>query len=197
MSADTVLHRIVRPAVRAVAPTGITPNAITTARLITGLAAAAAFAGPGSWPAIGGAIFLLSMLLDRADGELARSTGQSSPAGHRYDLVSDCTSNILAFVGLGIGQAGEAGVLAPLLGLVAGAGIGALFLQLHVLEIGNLRAWRPAPGITVDPDDLMVFVPVLLWLGATLPMLTAAAILTPIGALWLAYSGARRTGRAL
>ena len=74
MSHDTIIHRIVRPAVRRVALTGVTPNQITTLRLLGGIAAALAFAGPAPWPAIGGGIFLFSMLLDRADGELARQT---------------------------------------------------------------------------------------------------------------------------
>ena len=194
MSTNTVIHRIVRPAVRAVAPSGVTPNQVTTVRLITGIAAAAAFAGPGSWPAIGAAIFLLSMLLDRADGELARQTGQSSPAGHRYDLISDCFSNIIAFIGIGIGQMAVIGAAGPLLGTVAGAAIGAIFWQLHILRIGTLRGYDLAPGITIDPDDLLALVPVLIWVGAAVPMLWAAAIITPGAALYLAIAGARQQG---
>ncbi|WP_043835999.1 CDP-alcohol phosphatidyltransferase family protein [Muricoccus aerilatus] len=192
MSTNTVIHRIVRPAVRAVAPSGVTPNQVTTVRVITGIAAAVAFAGPGSWPAIGGAIFLLSMLLDRADGELARQTGQSSAAGHRYDLISDCTSNMIAFIGLGLGSGAPAGLLWPLLGLVAGVGIGTLFWQLNVIRIASVRTFVLSPGINIDPDDLLVFVPVLVWLGATAPMLVAAAIITPLAALWIGISGARQ-----
>src|SRR3954466_763287 len=75
MSQNTLIHRLVRPAVRAVAAhTSLTPNHVTTLRLATGLAASMMFAqGIYGWVAIiGGCIFLLSMLLDRADGELAR-----------------------------------------------------------------------------------------------------------------------------
>ena len=193
MSSNTVIHRIVRPAVRAVAPSGITPNSITTLRLVTGIAAAAAFAwDAGPWQAVGGAIFLLSMLLDRADGELARQTGQSSAAGHRYDLISDCTSNMIAFIGLGLGSGAPAGLLWPLLGLVAGVGIGTLFWQLNVIRIASVRTFVLSPGINIDPDDLLVLVPVLVWLGATAPMLVAAAIITPLAALWIGITGARQ-----
>ncbi|EHM03391.1 CDP-alcohol phosphatidyltransferase [Acetobacteraceae bacterium AT-5844] len=193
MSADTIIHRVVRPAVRLVAPSGITPNTITTLRLATGIAAAVAFAvGDAGWLAIGAAIFLLSMLLDRADGELARQTGQSSVAGHRYDLASDCFSNIIAFIGLGIGQMAALGLLGPALGVAAGLAVGALFWQLHILRIGELRGYRLAPGILVDPDDLLIFVPILIWTGATVPMLFAAAIITPAAALWLAIAGSRQ-----
>jgi hypothetical protein len=193
MSASTVIHRIVRPAVRAIAPSGITPNQITTLRLATGIAAAVTFAlDAGPWQATGAAIFLLSMLLDRADGELARQTGQSSPAGHRYDLLSDCFSNIIAFLGIGIGQMVHLGLLGPILGAVAGGAVGILFWQLHILQIGNLRGYEMARGILIDPDDLLVFVPLLIWVGAAVPMLWAAAVITPLAALWLALSGTRR-----
>jgi phosphatidylglycerophosphate synthase len=192
VSSNTLIHRIVRPTVRAVAPTGVTPNQITTLRLVTGTAAAAAFAVGGTlWPAIGGAIFVLSMLLDRADGELARQTGQSSPGGHRYDLISDCASNIMAFIGIGIGAMPQLGLLGPLLGALAGTGIGALFWQLNALRLVELRpysAWNDR--FNADPDDAMIFVPILLWLGAAIPTLVAAAVITPLAALWIGFGGA-------
>jgi len=194
LSANTVIHLIVRPAVRRIAPSGVTPNQITSLRLVTGLAAALAFAAAPPWPAIGGVIFLFSMLLDRADGELARQTGQSSPDGHVYDLLSDCTANAIAFLGIGVGQVAVLGAWGPVLGALAGLGIGALFWQLHVLKLGEVRGWNLAPGILVDPDDLMVFVPILLWIGATVPMLFAAAIITPALAILLGLTGRRKLG---
>ncbi|MCB4823983.1 CDP-alcohol phosphatidyltransferase family protein [Roseicella aerolata] len=192
MSTNTVIHRIVRPAVRAVAPTGVTPNHITTLRLATGMAAAAAFAVGGPlWPAIGGAIFVLSMLLDRADGELARQTGQSSPGGYWYDIISDCASNVMAMIGIGIGLQEVLGLWGPLLGLVAGVGIGTLFWQLFGLRLAQPRGWEPSPGIIIDPDDALILVPILVWIGAAVPMIAAAAVVTPLAALWLGLRGSR------
>ncbi|MFT8243588.1 CDP-alcohol phosphatidyltransferase family protein [Roseomonas sp. BN140053] len=196
MSHDTLIHRIVRPVVRAVAPTGITPNQVTTLRVLAGAAAAACFAGPGSWPAIGGAVFLFSMMLDRADGELARQTRQFSAFGHRYDLVSDCSANAVAFLGIGVGLFGTLGLLGPLLGALAGCGIGVLFWQINVLKLEEVRGYSLAPGVTVDPDDAMAFVPVLVWCGAALPMLILAAVVTPLAALWLGLRSGRRGGAA-
>lgn len=193
MSTNTLIHRIVRPAVRRVARTPITPNHITTLRLLTGIAAALAFAQGGAvWPAVGGGVFLLSMLLDRADGELARQTRRSTPGGHRYDLVSDCASNVIAFVGIGVGAAPTLGVLGPLLGVLAGLGIGALFWQLNALKLVELRpysAWNDR--FNADPDDAMVFVPLLVWAGAAVPTLIAAAAITPLAALWIGFAGSR------
>jgi archaetidylinositol phosphate synthase len=75
-------------------------------RLATGLAASIFFAqGTYDWRALGGIVLLFSMLLDRADGELARQTGQTSLTGHRYDLAADGIASIATFVGLGIGLA--------------------------------------------------------------------------------------------
>lgn len=197
LSTDTLIHRIVRPAVRVIARTKITPNHITTLRLFTGVAAALAFAVGGTfWPAIGGAVFVASMLLDRADGELARQTRTSSPAGHRYDLVSDCVSNALALFGIGVGLSGVLGAAGPLLGAVAGAGIGMLFWQINALRLVRLRGYAVRPGVVFDPDDAMVLVPVFVWCGAAVPVLMAAAVITPSAALWLGVrgSGPERAG---
>jgi archaetidylinositol phosphate synthase len=188
MSHNTLLHRIVRPAVRAIAPTPVTPNHITTLRLLTAVAAALAFAAGGAtWPAVGGGVFLLSMLLDRADGELARQTGRSSSAGHRYDVLSDCAANVLAVLGIGIGQAPVVGALGPLLGALGGAGIAVLFWQFTGLGLAQYRSYALWGGrVVVDPDDAAILVPLLVWCGAAAPLLAAAAVATPLGALWLA-----------
>jgi len=165
MSQDTLIHGFVRPAVRAVAAhTGLTPNHLTSLRLATGLAAAMIFAhGTYGWvSAIGGLIFLLSMLLDRADGELARHTNQMSVAGHRYDLVSDCIVGFSTFIGIGIGVGHTVGLNALWLGALAGLGIGVLFLELNVMNLASVTGYNLFGGrIRVDPDDAMIAVPVV------------------------------------
>jgi hypothetical protein len=196
VSANTLIHRIVRPAIRAIAPLGVTPNQITTLRLVTGIAAAGAFAvGGGLWPAIGGAVFVFSMLLDRADGELARQTGQTSRFGYWYDIASDCVANMVAMLGIGIGLFDTMGLAGPVLGAVAGAGIGALFWQLFGLQLAQPRGYEPWPGVIVDPDDALILVPILVWAGAAAPMIVAAAVITPLAALWLGVRGAPREPR--
>ncbi|MCH8834893.1 MAG: CDP-alcohol phosphatidyltransferase family protein, partial [Proteobacteria bacterium] len=67
-------------AVRPLVGTAVTPNHLTTLRLATGLAAAGALAvGTSPWQHVGAAIFVVSLVLDRADGELARLAGKTSP----------------------------------------------------------------------------------------------------------------------
>jgi phosphatidylglycerophosphate synthase len=196
MSQNTLIHGLVRPAVRAVAAhTSLTPNHLTTLRLTTGLAAAAIFAqGTYGWASIiGGLIFLLSMLLDRADGELARHTHQMSVAGHRYDLVSDCIVGISTFIGIGIGVGHTAGLNALWLGALAGLGIGVLFLEFNMMHVASVRGYDLFGGrIGVDPDDAMIAVPVLVWCDLAAPMLIAAAVVAPLAALAMGANGLLR-----
>jgi archaetidylinositol phosphate synthase len=185
MSHDTAIHRIVRPAVRMAARIGLTPNQVTTMRLATGFAASIIFAkGTYGWLVLGGIIFLFSMLLDRADGELARQTDQMSLTGHRYDLAADGIASVATFVGLGIGLAHTGGQSAFWFGALAGFGIGALFFELNVLKVLPVCGHDLFGGrITVDPDDAMIFVPVLIWCNLAAPMVIVAAVITSCAAV--------------
>lgn len=187
MSHNTWIHHIARAAVLPLTKTAVTPNQLTTVRLAAGIAAAGAFAvGTAPWPAIGGGIFLVSMVLDRADGELARLTGKTSPGGHTYDLIADSACNALAFVGLGIGLRDSVlGAWAVPLGLLAGLAISAvLWLVMRVESLAGARAAElPGKG-GFDPDDSLLVVPIAVWLGWELPLLLAAAIGAPTFALF-------------
>ena len=183
MSHNTLMHRLVRPAIRPLARASVTPNQVTTMRLVAGLAAAAAFAlGDSSWPYWGAGLFVLSMFLDRMDGELARATGKSTPWGHRYDLISDGAVNALAFVGLGVGlRDGGLGAWAIALGLVAGGAVAAVIaLVARVEDREGARAaeLRGVPGF--DPDDAMLVVPLAVVLDGGAPLLVAAGIGAPL-----------------
>jgi archaetidylinositol phosphate synthase len=191
MSHDTVIHRVVRPAVRMAARAGLTPNQVTTMRLATGFAASVSFAkGTYGWMVLGGIVFLFSMLLDRADGELARQTDQMSLTGHRYDLAADGIASIATFVGLGIGLAHTGGQSAFWFGALAGLGIGALFFELNVLKVIPVCGHDLFGGrITVDPDDAMIFVPILIWCNLAAPMVIVAAVITSCAAVGVGALG--------
>ncbi|WP_276752131.1 CDP-alcohol phosphatidyltransferase family protein [Chlorogloeopsis fritschii] len=100
----------------------VTPNHLTTVRLVTGVLATAALAvGSYDWANIGAGLFVLSNFLDHTDGELARLSGKSSKWGHQYDLVSDAIIHILLFVGIGYGLINsQLGVWALVMGIVSG-----------------------------------------------------------------------------
>jgi phosphatidylglycerophosphate synthase len=185
MSHHTWAHRIVRPLVRPLLGTAVTPNHLTALRLLTGAAAAALLAGGDALSAdIAGLLFLISFLLDRADGELARQSGRVSASGHRLDLYADFTANILVFLGMGVGlQQGALGEAAIFLGVAAGAAIGAIFLVVNRVEQQGGNAGFPtAKGF--DPDDGMIFIPLAIWFGAAAYVLVAAALGAPAFLAW-------------
>ena len=186
MSHDTWIHRIARLGVRPLVETSVAPNHITTVRLVTGLAAACALAIPeGPWKHIGAGLFVASMVLDRADGELARLSGKTSAWGHKYDLISDAVCNGLAFVGLGIGlMQSDLGPWAAALGCVAGLAVAAvLWLVVWAEDLAGERAAEIGSFAGFDPDDAILAVPIGIWLGFDYWLLIAAAIGAPIFAL--------------
>jgi phosphatidylglycerophosphate synthase len=195
MSHNTWLHRIVRVGVRPLVATPVTPNQLTTLRLACGLAATAAFAvGDQTWRAWGAAVFFVSVLLDRADGELARLGGKTSPWGHKYDLVADALCNSLVFAGLGLGlRDGAFGLWAVAMGVTAGLAIAvvlSLVLRLEALE--GARAGELPSVAGFDADDAILAVPLLVWLGWTEGLLVAATIGAPTAAILLYVKFRRR-----
>ncbi len=85
---------------------GLTPNQVTTASMLLGVLAAAAFATGERWGLIAGAVLLqVSFTTDCVDGQLARYTRQFSKLGAWLDSVFDRTKEYLAFAGLAIGAA--------------------------------------------------------------------------------------------
>ena len=181
---------------RPLARTPVTPNQLTTVRLLTGLAAGVGFAMGGGWRASAGGLFLLSLLLDRADGELARLSGRMSAGGYRYDLVCDCIATVAAFAGLGIGLRQELGPLAMALGVAAGASAVAVFYQINVLKTATTSGPVLDGRTVADADDAMVGLPVLIWLGLSKLALVLAGTATPVIVLGLVLRARLRARRA-
>ena len=200
MSHNTWVHRLVTVAVRPLARTSVTPNQITTLRLVTGLAAAAAFATGNSTAAqIGGVLWVLSMLCDRADGILARLTEQTSDWGHIYDLICDFCVTVVLFVAIGVGMRdGPWGDIALWLGLLAGASIALMFWLLYRLD-AMLPADRAAVPTAAgfDPDDVLFVVGPLAWFGWLGEFLIVSAVGAPVAAVLVtaAYIRALRRRR--
>lgn len=198
MSHDTWIHRLSRVAVRPLAKTPVRPNHLTTVRLIAGIGAAALMAtgDPGlmGW---GAGIFLLSMILDRADGELARMTGRTSAAGHRFDLFADSFSNTISFIGLGFGlRYGPLGDKAIAMGFTAGLAVSAvLFMVIRLEALAGERAGEIRGAAGFDPDDALIAIPVAIWLGYPEALLTAAAFGAPVFALGFMLVYLLRRGR--
>ncbi|MBC8337582.1 MAG: CDP-alcohol phosphatidyltransferase family protein [Rhodospirillales bacterium] len=186
MSHNSWLHRMVRNSVvKPLAKTPVTPNQLTIVRLLTGIAAAACMAiGPG-WQALGGGVFVVSVFLDRADGDLARLTGQTSASGHRYDMIADTVCNALILIGLGVGlRDGGYGLWAAPMGVLAGSSVAAiLWMVMRMEDLGGHRAAELPSFGGFDADDAVLLIPVFVWLGMAEGLLTAAAIIAPLVAL--------------
>lgn len=87
-----VNRRLARGVAAASAALGLTPNAVTvlSAALSTVGLAILIIAGPTWWAALAAAILLAAgYVFDSADGQVARLTGASSPAGEWLDHVVD------------------------------------------------------------------------------------------------------------
>ncbi len=179
MSHDSWTHLLARRAVAPLLGTGVTPNHLTTLRLLTGVAACIAI-GPGTsagawW---GGALWLLSAFLDRADGELARVGDMMSAAGHRYDFYVDNLVNALFFVAAGFAvRDGWLGTWALPLGLLGGTSMmvcGWFSERLESLSPPGTKAYEGAAGF--DPDDALYLMGPFAWLGWLAPIVVGAAV---------------------
>lgn len=189
MSHNTWIHRLARLGVRPLAGTSITSNQITTLRLISGVVSAGLFALGPAWHLYAALLFIVSMVLDRADGELARISGKTSPWGHSYDLISDGLCNMLAFIGIGVGMIDSSlGPWAIPMGVVAGTAIAIIFwLVIAAEQASGPRAGELKSYAGFDADDAMIVVPIAVILGWTHVLLVAASIGAPLFAVFMGW----------
>ena len=184
-------HRLALLFVRPLANTPITPNHLTFARLISGLAACYCFAtGERELVIWGGWIWILSAFLDRADGELARVSGKTSPWGHKFDMVCDSTVTSLFFVGGGIGlRSSELGSWAIAMGVAGGLGVlAAEYFAEQIDKRTDDPADRAYPGYAgFDFDDVLYLFAAVAWLDLFMPFIAGAAIGAPAFALLTLY----------
>ena len=186
MSHDTWIHRLARPLVRPLAHTPVTPNHLTTVRLLSGTGAAVCFALEGlPWEIPGALLFLLSMLMDRADGELARLQDSGSRFGALYDIVTDAVCDTAILIGLGVAAMnGPLGTWAVPLSVMAGVSVSIIFTLLFMRETrhgSGSTAFTAFAGF--DPDDAMIVIPVAVLLGFGDVLVVIAAVLSPVTAL--------------
>lgn len=171
-------HRLARILVRPLVGTGVTPNDLTTLRLLTGLLACAALLpGERSWDWWAGWLWLVSAFLDRADGELARISGAITRGGHRYDYFADNLVNAVFFVALGVGLRHSAlGGYAIVLGGLTGVALYVCGYWSELLENYSgpgTKAYYGAFGF--DFDDLLYLLSPIIWVGWLVPLLVAAS----------------------
>lgn len=181
--------RIAARLIRPLAATALRPNHVTTVGLAVGLGAAALYARGGAAAHVAAALYVAAVVIDHADGELARMTRRTSAFGHRYDRVVDLAVKTAVFAGIGVGlREGPLGAWAPLLGLVAGLSFTTIFMLRSRLarRLGAAAFVQPAAGPFELEDILYVIAPVT-WLGLLSPFLVVAAAGAPLFALRTAW----------
>lgn len=179
--------------VRPLRDSRVTPNHITTASLIAGLTAAACYAsGEARAAHWGGFLYILSALLDHADGELARLAGKASEFGHMYDRLCDLVARSTLFLGLALSVRGTLGAWAIACGVAGAASLVGIF------ALRSDMAAREVPGALDQPsgggfdlNDVLYLIAPLTWLGALAPFVVAAGIGTPVFWWWTARQRAR------
>lgn len=129
------------------ARTGATPNAITLAWILIGLAGVGCVAGSGFPLAVTGALLLqLSYLLDFVDGEVARLTGRRSVTGGFLDLLGHALLKPSLLLATGAAAAAATG---SWLFLLAGA-VGAVSVGVG----DNLRFYAACTLADLQSGDL-------------------------------------------
>lgn len=183
--------RLAQRLVRPLSNSWVTPNHLTTLRLLVGLAAAGAFV-PGAyiWSNVGAILLVISNFLDHCDGELARISGKSSRAGHVYDLVSDALVTVVLFIAIGVGAGARLKAALPLppplLGFIAGCAIALIFyLRMQIEDrIGKTGAQQASLG-GFETEDVLYLLPLATLWDRTAALLIAAAVGAPLYAIWV------------
>jgi phosphatidylglycerophosphate synthase len=183
--------RLARRLVTPLKDSWVTPNHLTTVRLLIGLAAAAGFLpGTYGWSNLAALLLILSNFLDHTDGELARISGKTSRIGHLYDLASDAAVTILLFIAIGVGVGAKPGseldVPPTALGTAAGSAIALIFfLRMRIEEMVGKAANQQASVGGFETEDILYLLPLVTLCNGVTPFLIAASIGAPLFAIWV------------
>jgi phosphatidylglycerophosphate synthase len=185
---------IARLIVRWLAPRGVSPNLVTTVVLLLGLASGLLLASGERWMMnLGAGLFMLAMLGDHIDGNLARATGKTSTFGHYYDHVAMATTYTAMFLGVGVGHSqGFLGVYAIPLGVLAGLSVAAIFSTRIGVEVKAGKDYVQQPRfLGFEPEDTLYIVGPITWMGWMPYFLVAAGIGTPLFLFYVIWQSRR------
>ncbi|CAM2147157.1 CDP-alcohol phosphatidyltransferase family protein [Pararobbsia alpina] len=198
--------RLARWLVTPLRHTRITPNHLTTLRLLIGTLCAIAFgAGGYRFANLGAVLLVLSNFVDHTDGELARISGKTSRFGHFYDLACDAFVTVALFVGIGVGIGAThgsfalAGIVIPAQGLgwIAGIAVALIFfLRMQIEEREGKAGTKQASIGGFETEDVLYLMPLVTLFNGTQGFLVAASIGAPLFALWVVWDYVRVVRRA-
>lgn len=183
--------RLARRLVTPLIHTRVTPNHLTTLRLLIGLAGALCLARGGfAWGNAGAFLIVLSNFVDHTDGELARVSGKTSRIGHFYDLACDALVTVMLFVGMGMGVStthySALHVPPALLGALAGMAIALIFfLRMRIEEMAGKAGTRQASMAGFETEDVLYLLPLVTLTGVVAPFVVVASIGAPLFAAWV------------
>ena len=140
---DTVFHRrFSRLVSRVAVARGLTPNTVTVMSLVVGLVAAWCFWNASPAAAVAGlALYAAAVILDHADGEIARLTLTESAIGEWLDLAADTVTHVAVVLALGVTSQAVAG---------SGAAFGVIAALGFVASAAVAKAW---PAVAM-PDRI-------------------------------------------
>jgi len=173
--------------------TPITPNHLTTIRLITGvfatvLIAYSAYSQNSFFLSnLGAFFFVFSAFFDHTDGELARLTGKFSKFGHNYDLISDAIVLIFLFLSIGIATLKtNLGMWALPLSLIASIAVSGIFYLMNDLELKLGKEAARQPNFAgLEAEDILYLFPLVTIFNSLETFLIASAIGSPIFAIYV------------
>ncbi|WP_321946519.1 CDP-alcohol phosphatidyltransferase family protein [Paraburkholderia sp. J10-1] len=196
--------RAARWLVTPLVPTRVTPNHLTTLRLLIGVAGGFYLARGGFLHVnIGAFLIVLSNFVDHTDGELARISGKTSRIGHFYDLAADALVTVLLFFGMGYGLGAVAGhtgaewrVPPAVLGGIAGVAVAMIFfLRMRIEEMAGKAGTQQAFAGGFETEDVLYLLPLVTLTGVVSPFIIAASIGAPLFAIWVVLDYVRVTRR--
>lgn len=164
----------------------ITPNQVTSLSLGIGVIAAVAFAAPGRWWPVAGALLVqATAVLDCIDGEIARAKVQESDRGELLDVTSDTLIHVLAFAGIAVHAWPTTGARRACQLAVLFATGGLLSFAVVTRAERTERRWKPVASTssrllsallaTLTTRDLSVLLLAAALLGLLRPLLVGAA----------------------
>uniref|UniRef100_E1TJZ6 CDP-alcohol phosphatidyltransferase n=1 Tax=Burkholderia sp. (strain CCGE1003) TaxID=640512 RepID=E1TJZ6_BURSG len=183
--------RLARWLVVPLVDTRVSPNHLTTLRLLIGVAGALCLARGGfAWTNAGALLIVLSNFVDHTDGELARIGGKTSRIGHFYDLAADALVTVMLFVGMGVGaSASNHATLAVgpgWLGAVAGVAVALIFfLRMRIEEMAGKAGTKQAAVGGFETEDVLYLLPIVTLTSVVLPFVVVASIGAPLFAVWV------------
>lgn len=131
----------------------VTPNQVTLAGTCIGLTGAFLLSWRGYWPhLLGSLLFLLCIIVDGVDGEIARLKLKETTLGHYLDVITDNLVHVAIFAGIALGlyrDSGDPGYLYFLYVLLGGFALCGLAVYQCILRRSPADLRRSAAMIRI------------------------------------------------